>query len=57
MQLFVDITKLLVINFSIEYLQSSYGFRYGNKRDIRIRRIIYNMGAITLIYILSALVA
>jgi len=47
----MDIMKLIVINFKVIYLNLCELYVYQLKTDIRIRHIIYNMGAITLIYI------
>ena len=47
----MDIMKLIVINFKVIYLNLCELYVYQLKTDIRIRHIIYNMGAIPLIYI------
>jgi len=47
----MDIMKLIVINFKVIYLNLCELFAYQLKTDIRIRRIIYNMGAIPPVYI------
>ena len=46
----MDIMKLIVINFKVIYLNLCELYVYQLKTDIRIRRIIYNMGAIPLIF-------